>query len=82
MAGSRPIADLPCPIGGLLSDQPAEEVAAAVRAMEEATRGLGVTIQAPFMTLSFLALSVVPELKLTDRGLVDTVRFELVPLEA
>ena len=49
--------------------------------MEEATRGLGVTLPAPFMALSFLALSVVPELKLTDRGLVDTVRFELVSLE-
>jgi adenine deaminase len=42
---------------------------------------LGATINAPFMTMSFLALSVVPELKITDRGLVDTVRFELVPLQ-
>jgi adenine deaminase len=81
VAGGRPIAEVPCPIGGLLSDRPAEEVAAAVRRMEDATAGLGVSLQAPFMSLSFLALSVVPELKLTDRGLVDTVRFELVPLE-
>src|SRR5439155_23873725 len=52
VAGGHPIAEVPCPIGGLLSDQPGEDVAAAVRAMEEATRGLGVTMPAAFMTLS------------------------------
>jgi len=78
----RPVGEVPCPIGGLLSDRPAEEVAAQVRRMEEAARSLGVTLPAPFMAMSFLALSVIPELKITDRGLVDTVRFELVPLEA
>jgi adenine deaminase len=82
MAGGRSLAEVPCPIGGLLSERPAEEVAAAVRKMDEASHDLGVTLQAPFMTMSFLALSVVPELKITDRGLVDTVRFELVPLQA
>jgi len=41
---------------------------------------MGVTMASPFMTLSFLALSVIPELKITDRGLVDVNRFELVPL--
>ena len=45
-------------------------------------RDLGVTIEAPFMTLSFLALSVIPALKITDRGLVDVDRFEIVPLAA
>jgi adenine deaminase len=78
----RVLAEVPCPIGGLLSDRPVEEVASAVERMEAASRQLGVTIPAPFMTMSFLALSVVPELKITDHGLVDTVRFELVPLEA
>jgi adenine deaminase len=77
----RPLAEVPCPIGGLLSDRPAEEVAAAVSRMEAASRELGAKIPAPFMAMSFLALSVVPELKITDRGLVDTVRFEVVPLE-
>jgi adenine deaminase len=43
-------------------------------------RHLGVEIEAPFTTLSFLALSVIPALKITDRGLVDVERFELVPL--
>jgi len=41
---------------------------------------MGVSMSAPFMTLSFLALSVIPELKITDRGLVDVTRFQLVPL--
>jgi adenine deaminase len=80
--GGRILAEVPCPIGGLLSDRPVEEVASAVERMEAASRELGARIAAPFMTMSFLALSVVPELKITDRGLVDTVRFQLVPLEA
>jgi adenine deaminase len=82
VADERVLAEVPCPIGGLLSDRPVEEVASAVERMEEASQQLGATIPAPFMTMSFLALSVVPELKITDHGLVDTVRFELVPLEA
>jgi adenine deaminase len=81
-AGGRVLSEVPCPIGGLLSDRPAEEVARAVRAVDGAARDLGVTLRAPFMAMSFLALSVVPELKITDRGLVDTVRFELVSLDA
>ena len=48
--------------------------------MERRLAGMGVTMAAPFMTLSFLALSVIPELKITDHGLVDVTRFELVPL--
>jgi adenine deaminase len=83
VAGGEVLAEVPCPIGGLLSDRPVEEVAAAVHRMDEATHGsLGATLPAPFMAMSFMALSVVPELKLTDRGLVDVDRAELVPLEA
>jgi adenine deaminase len=78
----RVLAELPCPIGGLLSDRPAEEVAAAARGLDRAAHRLGVTLPSPFMAMSFLALSVVPELKLTDRGLVDTVNFRPVPLHA
>jgi len=77
----RVIADLPCPIGGLLSDLTFEEVADRARVLEEAAGELGTTLPSPFMAMSFLALSVIPELKLTDRGLVDVDRFELVPLE-
>ena len=77
----RVIAELPCPIGGLLSDLTFEEVAARARVLEEAAGELGTTLPSPFMAMSFLALSVIPELKLTDRGLVDVDRFELVPLQ-
>jgi adenine deaminase len=82
VVGGEVLAEVPCPIGGLLSDRPVEEVAAAAHRMDEAThRTLGATLPAPFMAMSFMALSVVPELKLTDRGLVDVLRAELVPLE-
>jgi adenine deaminase len=81
VAGGEVVAEVPCPIGGLLSDRSAKDVAAAVEGIEEAAHHLGTTLPAPFMAMSFLALSVIPELKITDRGLVDTVRFELVPLE-
>jgi adenine deaminase len=80
--GGRVLADLPCPYGGLLSDEGPGEVARRARELERAARTLGVTLPAPFMAMSFLALSVVPELKLTDRGLVDVARSELVPLGA
>ena len=73
--------ELPLPVAGLLSDEPVEVVAERLEALQELLRSQGVTIEAPFMTLSFLALSVIPSLKLTDRGLVDVDRFELVPLE-
>jgi adenine deaminase len=80
--GGEVVAEVACPIGGLLSDRPVEEVAAAVGALEVAAHEhLGATLRSPFMTMSFMALSVVPELKLTDRGLIDVDRFELVPLE-
>jgi adenine deaminase len=76
------VAEVPCPIGGLVSDQPVERVAAEARRLERAAHErLGSTIPSPFMAMSFMSLSVVPELKLTDRGLIDVDRFELVPLE-
>jgi adenine deaminase len=77
----RVIAELPCPVAGLLSERPCEEVAQqAVRLATAAREQLGATYPAPFTAMSFLALSVLPELRITDRGLVDTVRFEPVPL--
>jgi adenine deaminase len=80
VAGGEVLAEVPCPIGGLLSDRPAEEVAAQVRRMHEVSAALGCTLPAPYMTMSFLALSVIPALRITDHGLVDTTRFEVVPL--
>jgi adenine deaminase len=63
-----------------MSDRPLAEVYERLRSMEGRLTAMGVTVSSPFMTLSFLALSVIPELKITDRGLVDVGRFELVPL--
>jgi len=78
--GGRVVEELPLPVAGLMSDQPLAFVHERLRSMEKRLAGMGVTMTAPFMTLSFLALSVIPELKITDRGLVDVARFELVPL--
>ena len=78
--GGRAVEELPLPIAGLMSDRPLAEVDQRLRSMEKRLNAMGVTMAAPFMTLSFLALSVIPELKITDRGLVDVGRFELVPL--
>lgn len=74
----RVLARLPLPIGGLMSDLPFEEVAERLESVEEAASALGCTIWRPFMVLSFLALSVILALKLTDRGLVDVDAWELV----
>jgi adenine deaminase len=75
-------AELPLPVAGLLSDAPLGEVVERSEACVRAAADLGCTIEAPFQTMAFLALSVIPHLKLTDRGLVDVDRFELVPLAA
>ncbi len=82
VAGGRVLAELPLPIGGLVSDRPAEDVAAAAECLEQvADADLGVTLPAPLMAMSFLALSVIPELRITDLGLIDTVKFAKTPLE-
>lgn len=78
--GLRVLAECPLPVAGLLSDAPLAEVIAMSRACNEAARALGWSGATPFLTLAFLALSVIPHLKITDRGLVDVDRFELVPL--
>jgi adenine deaminase len=76
------LAELPLPVGGLLSDLPLAEVVERSRACTEAAQRLGCQGATPFLTMSFLALSVIPSLKITDQGLVDVDRFELVALEA
>jgi adenine deaminase len=73
-------AELPLPIAGLLADATYEEVVELSEACLAAARDLGCTFPAPFQTLSFLALSVIPKLKITDRGLIDVDAFEIVPL--
>ena len=75
------LAECPLPIAGLLSDAPLVDVIAQSRACNDAAHALGWSGATPFLTLSFLGLSVIPSLKITDRGLVDVDLFELVPLE-
>jgi adenine deaminase len=73
-------AELPLPVAGILSDAPFAEVVERGHACVAAARELGCRLDSPFQTLAFLALSVIPSLKVTDHGLVDVNRFELVPL--
>jgi adenine deaminase len=80
--GAEVLAELPLPVAGLLSDEPLEHVVEAAHALAAAAREIGCTLDEPFQHLSFLALSVIPSLKLTDRGLVDVDRFALVELRA
>src|SRR5262245_3175409 len=75
-------AELPLPVAGILSDAPYEEVVELSDACLAAARELGCEFPAPFQTLSFLALSVIPKLKITDHGLIDVEAFDLVPLSA
>jgi adenine deaminase len=76
------LASLPLPIAGLMSDLTFEEVAARLEQVEAAAHALGCGMRRPFMTLSFMALSVIPSLKLTDKGLVDVERWSIVPIGA
>ena len=78
--GLQVLSECPLPIAGLLADASLAEVIEWSRACNEAAHGLGWTGATPFLTLSFLGLSVIPHLKITDRGLVDVDRFEIVPL--
>lgn len=72
------VESLPLPIAGLMSDQPAPEVARRYAALDARAKQLGCTLAAPFMTLSFMALLVIPELKLSDKGLFDGVAWRLI----
>jgi adenine deaminase len=78
--GDRVLAEVPLPLGGLMSAQPLDTVRGEVDGAVRAARALGSPMHDPFMAMSFLALEVIPALKLTDKGLVDVVRFTIVPL--
>lgn len=71
---------LSLPVAGLMSTDPYDKVAAAYSHLDARAKELGTQLRAPFMTLSFMALLVIPELKLSDRGLFDCSRGEFVPL--
>jgi adenine deaminase len=74
------LASVPLPIAGLLSDKPLPDVKDELDAVNAVAAKLGCKVKEPFMALSFMALSVIPELKLTDRGLVDVNQFKIVEL--
>ena len=71
---------LPLPIAGLMSDEDFEAIAGKYTQLDARAKEMGSTLHAPFMTLSFMALLVIPEIKLSDRGLFDGTRFEFMDL--
>jgi len=72
------LAELALPVAGLMSQGSFEDVRAGLAGLREAARSLGVTLNEPFLQLAFIALPVIPHLKITDLGLVDVDRFELM----
>jgi adenine deaminase len=74
------LADVPLPIAGLMSDTGAAALGAQLERLHEAAASLGGKLKHPFMALSFLTLSVIGKLKLTDQGLIDVEKFERIPL--
>lgn len=80
VSGQTVHASLPLPIAGLMSEQPLAAVHGQLNQLLRVAAAYGSALQDPFMTLSFLALPVIPELKITDKGLVDVGRFAFVPL--
>ncbi len=75
-------ARVPLPLGGLVSPLPAAELVQQLHTLDAAAAALGCTLEHPCMTLSFLSLSVIPSLKLTDQGLIDIETFTLLPLQS
>ena len=72
------LAELALPIAGLMSLQPFEEVRDQLSILRKTARSLGVILEEPFLQLAFLALPVIPDLKITDKGLVDVKKFKLL----
>ncbi|HMK52169.1 MAG TPA: adenine deaminase C-terminal domain-containing protein, partial [Thermodesulfobacteriota bacterium] len=80
ISNGKILASLPLPIAGLMSDASVTRVHLELETLRRAARTIGCKLPDPFMTLSFLALPVIPELKITDKGLVDVNQFKFVPL--
>jgi adenine deaminase len=78
--GDTVLAQLPLPIAGLMSDQPIEHVRDQMDDLLKSAQQLGSHLHDPFIAMSFLALPVIPSLKLTDRGLIDVDKFQPVSL--
>lgn len=71
---------VPLPIAGLMNDKPVEEMSETVANLQKAWDEIGCTMPSPFMTMALISLACLPELRLTDRGLVDCTQFAFVPL--
>ncbi len=78
--GRKVLAHLPLPIAGLITDEPVDKVALQLRAVRAAAHDLGCTLEHPYLTMSFMALPVIPSLKLTDLGLLDVTEMKFVPV--
>ncbi len=76
----KTLAHLKLPIAGLMSDRPAQEVQEKIKELDNAAKIIGCSIDEPFMSMAFLSLSVIPELKITDKGLIDVNKFEVTNL--
>jgi adenine deaminase len=77
-ADGKVTAELALPVAGLMSDKPFEEVEQGLRKLRSAVSAMGTTLHEPFLQMAFLALPVIPHLRITDKGLVDVDKFELV----
>src|SRR5699024_6124148 len=75
------LAEVAMPIAGLMSDQPLETLVEQVKQLEKTWNKLGCTIESPFMTFSLIALPVIPEIRISNRGLADIRSFELIDVE-
>jgi adenine deaminase len=78
-SGGKVLAELALPVAGLMSLEPFETVRDKLILLRAAAKSLGVTLNEPFLQLAFLALPVIPALKITDRGMVDVTKFEIIP---
>ena len=76
----KTLAHLKLPIAGLMSDKPYQQVKENILELENAAKKIGCKISDPFMSMAFLSLSVIPELKITDKGLIDVNNFEITDL--
>ena len=76
--GGLVLAELALPVAGLMSIAPFEEVRASLEQLRAAAISLGVVLNEPFLQLAFLALPVIPSLKITDKGMVNVAKFELI----
>lgn len=80
VSGAKVLASLPLPIAGLMTDAPISQVNHQLETLLQAAKSLGCKLPDPLMTLSFISLPVIPELKITDKGLVDVNQFKIVPV--